>query len=74
MKRLILACCLLAGAGPCLANTPMPSNAREVVGLEVTNRIENNEILGQKGVDFLGSIAKTSRLYMYLTHLLLNLS
>ena len=69
MKKLILVFCLFAGAGSCLANTSMPSNARGVVASEVPGLIENNEMLGQKGVDFLGSIAKTSRLYVYLMSL-----
>lgn len=69
MKQLILAVWLLVGSTLGVAGTVMASNEMAMHNLKPSFLEEKNDMLGQKGVEYLDGILKNSKSYAYLVRL-----
>jgi hypothetical protein len=69
MNRFILVLSLLFGLNSGFAQVPIDSNANYPIGTQQTNSFIDDDLLGQKGVEFFNALAKQSQLYSFLLSL-----
>lgn len=72
MNQLIMALSLILGSHTGFAHSSLAANEQSCSSIQGSTLLADNEMMGQKGVDFFGTILKKNRLYAFLLALDVN--